>query len=72
MTVSRTKTTYPEGNWQRKTFYGKREYLKMDDEVIQAIMLVHLISTIPMLQMFEVNRGGMRIKMLLFMFQSSL
>jgi len=25
-------TTYPEGNWKRKTSYGMGEYLKMDDE----------------------------------------
>jgi hypothetical protein len=38
--VSRTQddkgepeTTYPEGNWKRKTSYGMGEYLKMDDEV---------------------------------------
>ena len=30
------KTTYPEGNWKRKTSYGMGEYLKMDDEVIIA------------------------------------
>ena len=37
------KTTYPEGNWKRKTSYAMGEYLKMDDEVLHATILVLLI-----------------------------
>ena len=60
MTVSRTKTTYPEGNWQRKTSYEKGEYLKMDDEVIHATILVLLIykSNVGNKQRRDENRDG--------------
>jgi hypothetical protein len=38
------------------------EFLKIDYEVVNATMLTLLIYIIPMLQMIEVDRGGITIK----------